>query len=100
MPSTGLDAILYDEFSALRAARANEDARIEALTADLTAAFFETSIVYVNNAGARCDDPVDILLAHLFNHQTHHRGQAHHMLSQLGAAPPPLDLIYSLREAG
>jgi hypothetical protein len=35
----------------------------------------------------------DILL-HLFNHQTHHRGQAHACLSILtGGEPPPLDLL-------
>jgi uncharacterized damage-inducible protein DinB len=39
-------------------------------------------------------------LAHFFNHQTHHRGQAHAMLSSSEAAPPPLDFIYFLREAG
>jgi uncharacterized damage-inducible protein DinB len=36
-------------------------------------------------------------LAHLFNHQTHHRGHAHMILSVLGHEPPPLDLIYFLR---
>ncbi len=45
------------------------------------------------------DDPLDALLAHLFNHQTHHRGQAHGLLSLASAAPPPLDLIYYLRES-
>jgi uncharacterized damage-inducible protein DinB len=35
----------------------------------------------------------DILL-HLFNHQTHHRGQAHACLSILtGGEPPSLDLL-------
>jgi uncharacterized damage-inducible protein DinB len=37
---------------------------------------------------------VDILL-HLFNHQTHHRGQAHACLSILtGVEPPSLDLAF------
>jgi uncharacterized damage-inducible protein DinB len=35
---------------------------------------------------------------HLFNHQTHHRGQVHDQLSQTEVAPPPLDLIFYLRE--
>ena len=39
-------------------------------------------------------------LAHLFNHQTHHRGQAHAILTRLGVAEPPsLDLIAFQREA-
>jgi len=31
------------------------------------------------------------LLLHLFQHQIHHRGQVHNMLSQAGATPPQLD---------
>jgi uncharacterized damage-inducible protein DinB len=31
------------------------------------------------------------LLSHLFQHQTHHRGQVHGMLSATGVAPPQLD---------
>ena len=41
------------------------------------------------------------VLAHFFNHQTHHRGQAHAMLSSTEVAPPSLDLIYvSARSSG
>ena len=43
-------------------------------------------------------DPVpertDRLLAHLFQHQIHHRGQAHAMLSGSGVAPPQLDEFF------
>ncbi|MGV2049108.1 DinB family protein [Agrobacterium sp. 22-209-1] len=35
----------------------------------------------------RCDD----VLSHLFQHQTHHRGQAHAMLSGTTIKPPQLD---------
>jgi uncharacterized damage-inducible protein DinB len=39
------------------------------------------------------------VLAHLFNHQTHHRGQAHAILTRLGVAePPPLDLLIMQRQ--
>jgi uncharacterized damage-inducible protein DinB len=36
-------------------------------------------------------DRVAHVLAHLFNHQTHHRGQLHAMLSGTAVAPPQLD---------
>ena len=36
-------------------------------------------------------------LAHLFNHQTHHRGQTHAMLTALGRPSVELDLIYFQR---
>jgi len=41
----------------------------------------------------------DRLLLHLFQHQIHHRGQAHAMLSGTGVAPPPLDEFFSADEA-
>ncbi|GAB4349843.1 MAG: DinB family protein [Oricola sp.] len=41
--------------------------------------------------------PLAPALSHFFNHQTHHRGHAHMILSVLGHEPPALDLIYFLR---
>ncbi|MCZ6558158.1 MAG: damage-inducible protein DinB, partial [SAR324 cluster bacterium] len=43
------------------------------------------------------EDPVSLLLAHFFNHQTHHRGQVHDMLCQTEVAPPVLDMHRVLR---
>lgn len=40
------------------------------------------------------------LLAHLFGHQIHHRGQVHAMLSSTPVAPPQLDEFFSAGEAG
>jgi uncharacterized damage-inducible protein DinB len=39
------------------------------------------------------------LLAHLFQHQIHHRGQVHAMLSGTGVSPPQLDEFFSAAEA-
>jgi len=41
----------------------------------------------------------DRLLLHLFQHQIHHRGQAHAMLSGTAVAPPQLDEFFSVAEA-
>jgi uncharacterized damage-inducible protein DinB len=41
----------------------------------------------------------DRLLLHLFQHQIHHRGQAHAMLSATGVPPPQLDEFFSAAEA-
>jgi len=41
----------------------------------------------------------DRLLLHLFQHQIHHRGQAHAMLSGTQLKPPQLDEFYSVAEA-
>jgi uncharacterized damage-inducible protein DinB len=43
------------------------------------------------------EQPLAPALAHLFNHQTHHRGQAHMILTSLGRKAPELDLLYFQR---
>ncbi len=69
---------------------ANE--RLYAACATLTAADLGREVVYVNSRGHRHADPMGMLVAHLFNHQTHHRGQVHDMLTQTEVLPPSLDL--------
>ena len=91
-PSTDLDAIPYPAFEDLRAARAREDDRIDGMAKGLTAAFLNGDIVYVNNQGRDITDPAVVCVAHFFNHQTHHRGQIHDMLSQTETPPPSLDM--------
>lgn len=96
-PSTDLGATLHAEFDVLRAARVEMDRRIEAFFADPPAGVLGRSLRYVNNSGFDSEDPVDVILPHFFNHQTHHRAQVHTLLSQLGRAPPVLDLHRVLR---
>jgi uncharacterized damage-inducible protein DinB len=90
--STNLDAILYKDFDELRRVRISEDERIETFAFGLNEEFLGGPIRYVNNEGKTYVDPVSLLVAHLFNHQTHHRGQIHDMLIQTEVAPPVLDL--------
>lgn len=93
-----LDQILHTEFAALNASRAALDDRIIAFVDALAPARLEADLVYRTMAGEAVTTPVDQVLAHVFNHQAHHRGQAHAMLSSTEVAPPPIDLIYFLRE--
>ena len=74
-----------------------DEARITDSLANLEDNWFACDFVYVNNSGVRCNDPKPMILAHFFNHQTHHRGQIHDMLSQTDVPPPPLDLHRILR---
>lgn len=96
-PSTNLDAILFEKFDALRLAREQMDRRIERFFATLPDGFERKSVRYINNAGIESEDPLEVILPHFFNHQTHHRAQVHTLLSQLGHAPPVLDLHRVLR---
>ncbi|HLH17460.1 MAG TPA: DinB family protein [Bryobacteraceae bacterium] len=87
-----LHQILYDSFSSLRTARVAEDARIVAFFSHLDRSFWSRSFAYTNNQGKDYVESAAIACAHLFNHQTHHRGQIHVMLSQTTVKPPSLDL--------
>jgi len=95
---TRLDQILHTDFAALEAARSALDERIIGFVDGLSPARLGDDLVYRTTAGDPMVTPVSQVLAHVFNHQTHHRGQAHAMLSSTDVAPPPLDLIYFLRE--
>lgn len=93
-----LDQVLHGEFAPLRRAREAEDARILAYAARLEPATLDGDLVYRNMAGEPKRTLLRWALAHFFNHQTHHRGQAHCLLSGTPVAPPPLDLLYFLPE--
>jgi uncharacterized damage-inducible protein DinB len=51
-------------------------------------------ITWYNSEGTRTSDPLGPMLLHLFQHQIHHRGQAHALLSQTDVAPPQLDEFF------
>ncbi|MPZ18451.1 MAG: damage-inducible protein DinB [Luteitalea sp.] len=87
-----LGAILFDELVDLRSARVREDDRIIRFFDALDEGFLARSLDYVNYLGRHYVDEVPVAVAHFFNHQAHHRGQVHVMLSQASIAPPNLDL--------
>ena len=88
-----LDEILHDDFKALRAARAEEDAALIRTVDAVDAAKISEPLKYKFVDGTPAETPLDVVLVTLFNHQTHHRGQVHVMLTQAGITPPPLDII-------
>ncbi len=94
-----LNAILFDDLPSLRTARQAEDVRIMAYVEGLGETDFQSQRDYQTLNGSPQRQPLGEILAHLFNHQTHHRGQAHAILTVLGVAEPdPLDLLLMLRE--
>lgn len=48
--------------------------------------------------GKDMSQPMGAIVTHLFNHQTHHRGQIHAMLTAAGATAPVTDLILMPQE--
>ncbi|WP_273144860.1 DinB family protein [Oceanicaulis alexandrii] len=90
-----LDTVLFEQFSDLREAREAEDKRLMDYAATVKPEQLEDVFEYVNTRGEEKALPLGVVLTHVFNHQTHHRGQATHILRQLGVAEPPsLDLLY------
>ena len=96
-----LDTILYEDFAALRAARADEDARIIRYIESLRDTDLAARIRFRTvTTPQTLEQDLAPALAHFFNHQTHHRGQAHALLTAISGDAPSLDLILFQREVG
>ena len=93
-----LDEILYADFRVFRRALEVEDARLIETVAGLSEEILPRPLRYRNMLGDEFEQPRTVLLTHLFNHQTHHRGQVHTLLTQFGVSVPALDLVYFIRE--
>jgi uncharacterized damage-inducible protein DinB len=89
-----LDAILFDDRRALLRARLAEDARLSNFVAGRSEADLTQPVEYRTTSGKPYSQPLQDILLHLFNHQTHHRGHAHACCSIVtGSEPPSLDLL-------
>jgi uncharacterized damage-inducible protein DinB len=82
----------------LRDAQGEMDRRLIAFVERLAAADLDR-IVKVHRGNRIQRERMDRLLLHLFQHQIHHRGQAHAMLSATGVSPPQLDEFFAAEEA-
>lgn len=96
-----LDIVLFEDLPELREARMAEDERIVGFVERLSAENFAKTVRYrAMNRTVVFEQPLSAALGHFFNHQTHHRGQAHCLLTQLVGEAPPLDLVYFQRDSG
>jgi len=94
-----LDTILFEDLAALQAAREAEDARIIAWTESLTDEQLRATFRYQPITNPRViEQQLAPALDHFFNHQTHHRGQVHCLLTAITGTAPSLDLIAYQRE--
>jgi uncharacterized damage-inducible protein DinB len=75
----------HQDWSTLRASRTTVDAAIVAWAPTLEPAWFAQP-----GWKGRTNE---LLVMHLFNHQAHHRGQVHAMLTAAGASPADTDLL-------
>jgi uncharacterized damage-inducible protein DinB len=88
---------LIADFAELHAERIRADAAIEAFAARVDDAWLATDLTWYSGA-AKKDMRMNkaLLMTHFFNHQTHHRGQAHAALTMCGVDPGDTDLFLIL----
>lgn len=88
---------LIAEFDALRAARQAFDAEIVAWAAALEPAALTGDLRWWSGAmGRDMVKPRALCVVQIFNHQTHHRGQVHALLTRAGEATGATDLPFVL----
>ena len=95
-----LDAILFERLDDLRAAREAEDRRIIDFVDGLDDGRLAGTIKYRRvSSPEEFEQQLAPALAHWFNHQTHHRGHVHALLTGLTGEAPELDLLFFQRLA-
>ena len=87
-----LDQILYENLFQLEEARIKEDKRLVDLINNLSEESIHKEITYNGFETGKNTHTINTILITMFNHQTHHRGQIHNMLSQAGIKPPQIDI--------
>jgi uncharacterized damage-inducible protein DinB len=97
-PAADRGTTLHADWSALRSARRELDARIEAWAAALTQEALDRELVWFSrDLGRERRDARWLAVTHFFNHQTHHRGQVHALLTRAGVVTQDTDLTAIIR---
>jgi uncharacterized damage-inducible protein DinB len=87
-------AAMIDDFADLTRERDEADANITLWASRIDDAWLAEDLVWFSGAANReIRASKGLLVAHFFNHQTHHRGQAHAMLTAAGQETGDTDLF-------
>lgn len=91
---TRLDEVLHDDWDKLQTAQFEQDRWYVAWCEKLDPKELDGTLSFDTvETGEYFSLPLRRCLTNLFQHQIHHRGQTHHMLSHAGISPPPLDFV-------
>jgi uncharacterized damage-inducible protein DinB len=96
---SSLDQRLCDSLPELARLRLELDEAIVAFCAEVQASQLAAPLEYLTTKGVKYRKFLGDVLQHVFNHQTHHRGQASTLFSQLGIDIGATDLILLLPDA-
>lgn len=94
-PQAGIpkSVVLYPDWAGLKAERARFDQTTIDWADTVEDAWLSVEQTFYSTATKReWTRPRWVLVTHMFNHQTHHRGQVHCMLTQAGGRPSDTDL--------
>lgn len=97
-----LKQVLYDDLDSLANVRVDIDRKLTEYVRGLSQNDLNRTVRYARMSGELCEESVEDILLTLFNHQTHHRGQVHAMLTQSGienSEMPNIDLVDYLASA-
>ena len=95
VPHTGI----HTSLEALASAQLESDRELVELCDLLDPSELTRSVSWTTAEGGKCSDPVHVVLAHLFLHQIHHRGQVHQMLCTTDVRAPQLDEFFLSSDA-
>lgn len=91
----------FPDWEVLKAARVALDERIIGWANAVSQADLDGDLTWYSGAAKRTlSKPRGFVIAHFFNHQTHHRGQVHAMLTAAGTKPEDTDLIITPADPG
>jgi uncharacterized damage-inducible protein DinB len=92
-------AQMIEDFAVLGAEREKADAAISRWAAKADEAWLAEDLTWFSGAAYReVRAPLRLLVTHFFNHQTHHRGQVHAMLTAAGQETGDTDLFLLIPE--
>jgi uncharacterized damage-inducible protein DinB len=90
---------MIEDFASLSTRRADADAKIEDWAARVDEAYLVRDLTWFSGAAEReVSAPYGLLVTHFFNHQTHHRGQAHALITAAGEKTDDTDLFLVIPE--
>lgn len=94
-PSIPASVDMHPDWADLTRERQAFDQVIIAWAERLDPAWLEGDLTWFSaSVGRDVTKPKRLLVTHFFNHQTHHRGQVHCMLTQCGAKPGATDMPF------
>lgn len=91
-PAAMWKAEKFPNLESIRDRWVDVEKNVRAFVGDLDEARLESAVTYTNFRGERWSYPLWMLIAHLVNHQTYHRGQVTTLLRQHGCPAPMIDL--------